>query len=122
MANEGTVSASLKVTKGTGDALYTFNESFSKVFDVAGTEANCNIYSIGTSVEAIPLGDVGTAGYLLAKNLDTTNYVEFTVESDGSSPLVKLKAGEIALFRCSGAPYAIANTAAVRVKVLVIEN
>jgi hypothetical protein len=122
MANEGTATASLKVVKGTGDALWNFNESFSDLFDVSGTEAICNIQIVGTTTEAIQLGDVTTAGLFVAKNLDTTNYVEFTVESDGTSCLAKLKAGEICLFRCSAAPYGKANTAAVRIKYLLIED
>lgn len=122
MANEGTATASLKVVKGTGNALFNYSVSHSKIFDVSGTEVADTIYSIGTSAEAVPLGDIGTAGYLWAQNLDTTNYVTLSVETDGTSALVRLNAGDVALFRCAGAPYAMANTAACRVRFLVIES
>lgn len=74
--------------------------------------------SVGTSEEAIPLGEVTAAGALMTvKNLDDTNYIEIR-NATGAVDMIKLPAGETALFRFGSditAPYWIANTAAVKV-------
>ena len=117
MANEITVSASLSFDK-------TITDSFScqgLTFTMTGTEYMKNVQSIGTSEEALLVGDC-TPGFILMKNLDATNFVSFR-SATGATNTVKLKAGEIALFRSSGAaPYMIADTAAVRVQYLLIED
>jgi hypothetical protein len=122
MANELTVSAGLRFAKGSGEQAYDAAVSKSVQVDVSGTEVSDSIQSIGTSTEALVATDVGTQGYIFLQNLDATNYCEFTVESDGTSTLIKLLAGEIAVFRASAAVYGKANTAATRIRVVVIEN
>jgi hypothetical protein len=76
--------------------------------------------SIGTSEEAIlGITDIGTQGYVFVKNLDSTNYVQI---GQTNKLAVKMKAGEIACFRTSGALYAQANTSACEIEALIIED
>ena len=68
---------------------------------VTGTEYWHGIQSIGFSAEeAVTVADLGTQGYVYAKNLDNTNYV--SIGTTGNLD-VKLKAGESALWRTAGA-------------------
>lgn len=87
---------------------------------VTGTEVWRGIQSIGFSAEeAVTVADLGTQGYVFAKNLDSTNYV--SIGQTGNLD-VKLKAGESAVWRTSGALYAQANTAACRVEFIIFEE
>jgi hypothetical protein len=77
------------------------------------------IVSVGTTEEALPLGDVGTPGVSYFRNRDATNYVEIGPVIGGTfAPVISLKAGEQACFRfASGVtPYARAHTAAVELE------
>jgi hypothetical protein len=119
MANELTVSCSVRLNKNSREV----NKSYGGVqIDVTGDNPITNIQNIGTSEEAIVVGDVGTAGYFMAKNLDDTNYVTIRAGA-GVADLVKLKAGEVCLFRLAmNGPYAIADTAACDLEVTVIPD
>ena len=110
MANELTVSASLKFEKSGGDVSGAYGGI---QINVTGDNAIKHIQAIGTSEEVVQLGDVTTGGYWLFKNLDTTNFLQIRAAT-GATNLVRLNAGEIALFRTSASitPYAIADTAA----------
>lgn len=118
MANELTLAASLKFVKG------TTNVSFAKSgiqLDVSGKNYTHKTQSIGTSEEAVDLGDVATPGYILIYNKDATNYVSVRAGT-GEANLVKVPPGGIGLFHCeASAPYAIANTAAVDIEYLLVE-
>lgn len=119
MANEITVSGSLEFSKGSNSAKLEFG---GLSIDVSGTNYNEATQTVGTSEEALNLGDVNAAGLLIIQNQDATNYVELRPAS-GEADLVKLKAGEWAIFRlASSTPYAIANTASCVVKYLLIED
>lgn len=68
MANEISVSLSLRVRNGNAD------ESFSASgaqFDQATQGSAGGIVSVGTNVETISLGEVTTAGYAAFRNLST---------------------------------------------------
>lgn len=84
------------------------------------------IVSVGTSEEDMPIGEVATAGWLLLKNLDSTNYVTWGPKSGGAMVAMgRLKAGECALFRMDPTPATlrwIANTAAVLVAMWLLDN
>lgn len=123
MANELTVSASLRYSK---NGVNIDSDDFGAAgvqIDVTGTEILRHVQLVGTSEEALYVGaDIGTPGYVLMKNLDPTNYVSVRAAS-GVADLIKLSPGEIALFRLqSTAPYVIANTAACRLAYIVIET
>ena len=80
--------------------------------------------SIGTSEEAIGLGELSAPlGWALFINRDTTNYLEIRSGSGASNDVIRLNAGEFALFRFGSdvtAPYAIANTAACVLEYMIV--
>ena len=83
--------------------------------------------TIGTSEEAIDVGDVTTEGCLFLQNLDDTNFVEYGCEAGSggmASPAFKLKAGEVAWMRLApgAALRAKADTAAVKLEVCCFED
>ena len=90
--------------------------------DVTGDKYNASRQEIATSAEAIALGDVGTPGYILCHNCDATNYIEIGYDDAGFKPVVKMLAGEWALFRLAPAvPQAQANTAACDLEYFLVE-
>lgn len=91
--------------------------------DVAGTKLLHNVQSVGTLKEPLDLADVGSGGYMILRNIDDTNYVAISGSvSPSCVPLVRLKPGDVALFRLSaGAPYAQANTATVELEYWLLE-
>lgn len=96
--------------------------------DVAGNAYSAGVQEIPTTSggTAISIGSaVGTKGMAFFRNLDDENYVELGVQ-DGSMNFIafaKLKAGQAALVPlASSTIYALANTAAVLLDVVVIED
>jgi len=118
MANELTLNLNINFAKG------NVRENVAPgalTFTVSGTKIVRAVQSIGTTDEVLALGEISSLGYLYIRNNDTTNYVEVGV--DGTNYVVKLKAGEIALFRVDGsAIHAKANTAACSCEYLLIED
>ena len=87
---------------------------------VSGTQIMDNVQAVGTSEEAILLGDVAAGGWVYAQNMDTTNFVSLRAAT-GAANFIQLNAGEYCLFRLStgaSAPFAIADTGAVNVRFL----
>ena len=81
--------------------------------------------SVGTSEEDLSVGDVGTVGWLFLRNLDSSNYVVFGPKSGGAMVAFgRLKAGEVAALRVSSGVTLRwqANTAAVKVQVILLED
>lgn len=119
MADELTISLSMDFTKS------GVNVSISKAgltIDVSGSKYTRLVQNVGTSEEALDIGDIGTAGYCFIRNLDPTNYVSLRPGS-GTANFIKLKAGEAALFRLAlNGPYAIANSSACNVEIVIIED
>jgi len=116
MANELRIEAQLEYSKSGVKQ----NKHDSAYVDVSGDSFTHVVQEVGTSNELIVIGsDVGTWGYVYLKNLDSTNYVEVGLTSSYS---IKLKAGEVAMFRAAAALYARANTAAVDLEIIVIEE
>jgi hypothetical protein len=71
------------------------------------------VQTIGTSHEAIVLGDVTTPGRISAQNLSATNYVELGVVVTGTfHPFVYVAPGATEEFQLppTAVPYARANT------------
>lgn len=82
------------------------------------------VVSVGTSEEDMLAGDVGTLGYLFIRNLDAANYVTYGPKSGGAMVAFgRIKAGEAAAIRLEPGITLRwqANTAAVKVKVLLLE-
>lgn len=87
----------------------------------AGNQALQNIQTVGTSTEALLLGDVGTIGYIIVKNTDSTNYCDVAVDNADAAPIAKILAGGIAVIPASAATYyAKANTSAVALLVILL--
>lgn len=79
------------------------------------------VVSVGTSEEDLLTGDVGTLGFLMLRNLDSTNYVQWGPKSGGSMVAVgRLKPnGEPAVIRLEPGITIrwVANTGACKVAV-----
>jgi hypothetical protein len=119
MANELVLSASGELEKG--DISFDFSFSGDRV-TVSGSHYVDRTQEIGLVAEALDIGDITTCGYAFFHNQDDTNYVTIRSGSSGAS-VVKLKAGEKALFRlATSTPYAIADTAACDIRYIIIED
>lgn len=117
MANEIQVSGQLNVAKGNLSAVHAV--SGIHTLNAASPAKAAGIAAIGTSQEAVSIGDVATAGWAMFKNLDSTNYLEIGIEITGTFfPFLKLKAGEAAgpLRLGVNSIYARANTAACKLQ------
>ena len=117
MANELSIGLTLSYSKG-GRTLQV-SESFQRT--VSGNAYVKATQSISTSAgQTLDLGPVGTVGFVLLKNTDDTNYVDFGY---ADSPYVtRLLPGESCLLPWSGAAiYAKAHTAACIVEYTLIE-
>lgn len=93
-------------------------------FTLTGTKYQRGRQNVGTSEEALILGDAAAGGWVFIKNLDATNYVSLR-SATGATDFIRINAGEFAMFRLhasSSAPFIIANTAAVEIEYLVLVN
>lgn len=119
MANELTLSASLRLTKS------NFNlpqRSLSGSFDVTGIPHLHYCVQVGTAEETLEKGELTLNGYALFYNTDETNYIEIG-DTTGVYQL-KLLAGEFALLRLNtwANVFAKANTAAVNLEYYLLSN
>ena len=97
--------------------------------DLSGSTSAAGIVSIPTTAggTALSLDGITTAtmGYAFFRNIDATNYIEIGVQVGGTFyALVKLKAGEVGLFRMNqtNPPYALANTATVVLQFTILAD
>lgn len=122
MANEVTVSAQLAVRSGNLDMA----DSSRAQFDLADTTppVAAGVATIGTTHEAIPMGDVSAAGWAYFKNVGTTNEVQIGVDvSSTFYPFAELEPGEFAVLPLgTNAPYAKADTAAEPLQYKIYER
>lgn len=121
MANEITAKASITFTKS--KATVTMDIGTLQI-DVTGSQFIHNVQSVGTSEEAILLGDAGAGGMCFMINRDATNFVSIR-QGTGASDLIRLDPLEFAFFRLDDdatAPYWIADTAACEVEYVLIED
>lgn len=110
MADELTYTISVKsVNEG-----LTFPVSQTTFTHDAGNPFVSGVVSVGTSEEAIPMGEVATPGLALFRNLDATNYIEI-LHGTGGDTITRIGAGQASLLHMDPgdtAPYAKANTGA----------
>ena len=124
MANEITINASLAYSdsEGTEDSLACDEDLQFTITTKRITRIKQNV---GTTEEAVNLGDVSSVGYAIFINRDTTNFIELRVATAGAK-FAKLKPnGGVALLHLgSGAqvPYAIADTGACQMDVLILSQ
>lgn len=119
MADEITIDFTLSYEDSEDtDAFLQLVESLASVTTKRVVRAKQNI---GTSEEAIGLGDVSSLGWAAFLNRDATNFIELRVGTGGTK-FAKLPPGKgCVLFLGSGitAPYAIADTAACQLDYLI---
>jgi len=123
MANELTLKVFMKFAPGTIQPPQVAPSSFQ--IDVTGTDYTMATQNIGTSAEAVAQGDVGTPGYILVHNLDSTNFVEFGYDDSGFKPTVEVPATGWALFKVSTSAATLqakADTAAVNIEYFLVEE
>jgi hypothetical protein len=119
MANELSLSGSASQTKNGA----TYSQSYTKTVTITGDTPVAAVQSIGTSDETLGLGEIATLGYMIAKNLDATNYIEIGHTSGTYS--IKLKALEFCIFRVGAGMTAIhakANTGACLLQYLLLPD
>ena len=109
------MSANFSVTKGTLKRAYSRNDTA----DFVATSPNvaAGVPTIGFAAhEALIMQDVAAAGWARFENLDTTNYVEIGTDVAAAFvPFLKISPGEYQFVKlATNAPYAKANTAAVK--------
>lgn len=123
MANEVTVNISLAYSDsdGTQDSLASTN-----FLKTVATKRIAHIkQSITTSEVALNLGGISAPGFLLAINLDPTNFVSLRVASGGAKCAHLYPGGGPALIPLDSGmqvPYAIADTATCVIEFLVIST
>lgn len=120
MANEITTSLKLSYSKNGILDSRTMTDSV----DVSGSNTRGGVQVIGTTEEALLVGDVGTLGYARFMNIDATNYIEIgSYVAATFYPLIKLKPGEGAVCRLSAVTvYARANTSSARLDYMIFED
>lgn len=110
MANEITVTGSISVDEAS--IIQAIAES-AVSFDLATTPTKYvdHIQEIGTSEEAIDMGDITTPGWFFAKNLDAVNFIELYAAT-AETAFAKLLPSEFIMGKLAAtAPFAKADTA-----------
>ncbi len=125
MANEIRIRFKLDYNPASGDSI---NVPWKDIYiSQTGTDFTTGTQSIGTSAEeAVSVSsDIGTQGWWVIENLDSTNFVEVgkvKVSADGDSLPIKILAGEFAVFRASSSIYAKADTSSVQIRYWCFES
>lgn len=125
----GTIAISTAVTVANDGFSASFTPTSLSITQT-GQGAHETVVSVGTAEEDMPIGDVGTEGWLLIRNIDPTNYVTWGPSSAGVMvPMGRLKPssdgkGEWALFRMDSTAILRwkANVAAVKVVMKLFED
>jgi len=125
MADELKVTISAALTNGSGAGAYkeTISPGQQAITqDTVGGYAA--VVNVGTSEEDLAIGDVGTLGWLFLTNLDGTNYVTYGAKDTTMKAFGRLEAGETHALRLEPGITLRwqANTASVKVKVLLLED
>ena len=127
MANEITITSTIRVNKGGTDL--TFPSSGSPfTIDMTGTIIAWRRQKIGTSEEALDVTDIDIAtggAWVMFVNRDGTNFVEIR-PGTGVADLIRMNAGEPAgpfrLTTTATAPFLIANTAECEVEYIIFDG
>lgn len=123
MANE--IKVTLSVTIANGEYNEKISDGQNSITQAAIGEAG-GVVSVGSGAEEdLVTTDISTLGCVYLKNLDSTNYVTYGPKSGGVMVAFgRIKAGEEQWLRLEpGITWRWqANTAAVKVKIRVLEN
>lgn len=114
MANEISVTIGASVTNG---FLKQTSATTTRQFNQTTARAGSICQDVGTSEESVSFGD-GVPGYIVATNLDATNFVSLRFVTGGANAIKLLPNGGQACFHigASVSLFAIADTAACKVK------
>ena len=114
MANEISVTIGASVTNG---YLKQTTATQTRQFTQTTARAGSVCQDVGTSEESVSFGD-GVPGYIVATNLDTTNFVSLRFVSAGANAIKLAANGGQACFNLGSSVslYAIADTATCKVK------
>jgi hypothetical protein len=114
MANEISVTIGASVTNG---FLRQTSATQTRQFNQTTARAGSVCQDVGTSEETVAFGDV-VPGYIVATNLDTTNFVSLRFASGGGNAIrLPANGGQACFHLGTGITlYAIADTAACKVK------
>ena len=120
MADEITIYQSLQVSNGALNWARTSPQT--KIDQITLGGPSPGFLTIGTSEETVGLSEISTLGWCLIENLDDTNYVDFGFSTGVYG--IRVKPDEFAMFRLTPGVtlYALANTAACKVNVYVLES
>ena len=115
MANTVSINVSLSFRAGSLTDQFTANGTFAVTTAAPSKAAGAPSIPTTAGGTALGLGSLTTPGWMFAKNLDATNYVDLGLVTGGTFyPFARLLPGEAAVLRLGlSAPYARANTAAV---------
>lgn len=121
MANEISVSVQVSVSNGNLVKSLGPNRGTLTIDQTTQGGPSPGYVSVGTSEESISLAELGTVGWAVLTNLDSTNYVEWGFSTGVYGG--RLNAGESAALRLnpSTSLYMKANTAACKCLVEVLE-
>lgn len=119
MAQELTLGVTYRFSKG-GVRL---SRNSAAVSDVNGNVYYDSVQPVGTSNEALNLGETSGEGVVVLRNLDETNFVDIFRDALDAEPILTLHPGDVATFRRkSGVSYyATADTAEVRIQVVAFD-
>lgn len=93
MADEITITSNMELSNG---AVVYQPQTQQFTADQSTAEIIINVQTIGTSAEAVELGDIATPGWARFHNLDPTNFVQVGVDDGGGFvPFMKVLPGEI---------------------------
>ena len=117
MADEISIQLNFELKNGDFKAARNVSRA---TFDQTTAGAQAGLQDIGTSWEAIALGNVTTEGYAYFRNLDDTNFVQI---GPTGTAVIKLLPGQMCLFPVdpSLTVFAQADTAACNLDVLILE-
>lgn len=121
MANETQLQASLSNTRSGS----TITGASSISITQTGTANIANMQTIGTTTEALLIGDITDLGYVFVKNTDVTNFVMIgiTTAVTSANAMITLLPGEFAVFPTRlEVIYALADTAACAVQVVALSR
>jgi hypothetical protein len=121
MANELKVFGSAVFTKGGSSLVIEMPAPVSVT--ITGTQGIKAVQSVGTSEEALILGEVSAAGgWYFIRNLDATNVVTLKPASGGTAT-TRVNPGEFAMGRFAttvSAPFVQSNTTAALIEYLLV--
>jgi hypothetical protein len=118
MANEITLTTGLRVVNG--NLKVNVSTEAIQIDQTTARGGGPGTVNVGTTEETIAFGDI-TPGYVIIKNLDSTNFVDFG-NATGNLQF-SIPAGGVALFHIrTGTLYMKADTAACNCQIIAIDD